>query len=79
MCTSFKHETGQCKLQVRLCKVDAGGKECGLNHHSLLHGNNVMGCNAVSLAKVSKADVGEFPHIKLLIPGISVTDLYKTF
>ena len=66
MCTSFKHENGQCKLQVMLCKVGAGGNECGLKHHSLLHGNNVMGRNAVSLAKVSKADVEEYDEWVLL-------------
>ena len=66
MCTSFKHETSQCKLQMRPCKVDAGGKECGLKHHSLLHGNNVVGCNAVSVAKVSKVDMKEYDEFVML-------------
>ena len=53
MCTSFKHETGQCNRNMRACWVDAGGKECGQMHHKLLHGNSVVGCNTVSIAKLS--------------------------
>ena len=66
MCTSFKHETGQCNRNMRACWVDAGGKECGQMHHKLLHGNSVVGCNTVSIAKLSHQEADGYNEMVML-------------
>ena len=65
-CTSFKHETSQCNQTMQACRVEAGGKECGQKHHRSLHGNSVVGCNTVSIAKLSSQEVEENDEMIML-------------